>query len=1087
MLRLLIGTDWTANRDEIFARIARDVAQKQPGRILLIPELISHDTERRLCMTAGDTASRYAQVLSFTRLVGRVSESMGIGVEECLDGGGRIVAMAAVAKQLSSRLKSYASVETKPEFLSDLVDGVDEFKRCCISAADLSQASRKSEGTLAQKLEELSLLMEGYDALCARGKRDPRDQMTWLLEQMEMGSYAREHTFYIDGFPDFTRQHMAILEHLILFSPQVTVSLNCDAVASSQLAFEKAGNTAFQLLQFARREGVEVTVESVREKQAKLSPVREKIFQGKIIPGEARESLFVCRAESQWDECMAAAEQVEGLVRSGCRYRDITLVCTDMAAYKSTAELIFHRMHIPLYQSGTEDILQKSVLSTVLAALEAALGDFEQRAVFRFLRSSLSPLSLDEQDRVENYAIIWGIRGSRWTSPWQNHPEGLSGKWDEKASAELEALNDCRVRLIEPLNRLKNGFRKAVSLRNQVSALVDFLDEIQMQRKLERMAQDLDSQGENREAQILGQLWEILISAVEQMYDILGDTHWEDEQFLRLLRLLLSQYDVGTIPPVLDAVQMGPVSAMRCHQQKHLILLGAQEGSLPGYPGSTGVLTDQERVALRELGVPLTGGAMEGIQAEFAEIYGVFCGAEESIRVFCSGEQPSFVFRRLAELAGGEEKRVSSMDYACADSWEAGAWLARWNAEKEADALGVSEGYRETCRRRSYTMGRVDRDRIRKLYGRTLNLSASQIDTHAECRLSYFLKYGLHLREQKEATVDPAEFGTYVHAVLENTARCIRDMGGFHQVSLEETLEIAHRYSREYAQERFSQLTSERMAYLFQRNIQELDMVVRELWSELKESLFEPRDFEVNFGSEDGLPPIPIPNSEMNALLRGFVDRVDTWFSGGSSYYRVVDYKTGKKDFDYCDIFNGVGLQMLLYLFALKSDGETLLGQGAVPAGVQYFPARCPYLPADGALTPEEAESLRQAQWKRKGILLEDQAVIQAMEPGDAPSRLCCTVKKDGSLTGDLADQEQLKLLEKYVFRLVGEMVEDIARGNVEANPYTRGSSHNACSFCPYGSICHRADSDIGRRNYKTMTSQRFWEEVDKEVRHHGG
>ena len=45
--------------------------------------------------------------------------------------------------------------------------------------------------------------------------------------------------------------------------------------------------------------------------------------------------------------------------------------------------------------------------------------------------------------------------------------------------------------------------------------------------------------------------------------------------------------------------------------------------------------------------------------------------------------------------------------------------------------------------------------------------------------------------------VDPAEFGTYVHAVLENTARCIREMGGFSTVSLEETLEIAHQYSEE--------------------------------------------------------------------------------------------------------------------------------------------------------------------------------------------------------------------------------------------------------------------------------------------------
>ena len=105
----------------------------------------------------------------------------------------------------------------------------------------------------------------------------------------------------------------------------------------------------------------------------------------------------------------------------------------------------------------------------------------------------------------------------------------------------------------------------------------------------------MDLSGDLRTAQILNQLWEILISALEQMYDTLGNTAWEPEHFARLLRLLLSQYDVGTIPPVLDAVQMGQVSAQRLHEQKHLIVLGAQEGRLPGYSGSEGILTDQEK------------------------------------------------------------------------------------------------------------------------------------------------------------------------------------------------------------------------------------------------------------------------------------------------------------------------------------------------------------------------------------------------------------------------------------------------------------------------------------------------------------
>ena len=178
MLHLLIGRDWTANRDEILKRISMDVKMRQGGRILMVPELISHETERRLCYAAGDTASRYAEVLSFTRLGRRVADTMGSAAVETLDNGGRVVAMAAAARQMSSRLKAYAAVETKPEFLSGLIDAVDEFKRCCITAKDLTIASESTEGSLAQKLEELALLMESYDSLCARGKRDPREQMT---------------------------------------------------------------------------------------------------------------------------------------------------------------------------------------------------------------------------------------------------------------------------------------------------------------------------------------------------------------------------------------------------------------------------------------------------------------------------------------------------------------------------------------------------------------------------------------------------------------------------------------------------------------------------------------------------------------------------------------------------------------------------------------------------------------------------------------------------------------------------------------------------------------------------------------------
>ena len=52
MLHLLIGTDWTENRRVVLSRLARDVKERKPGRILMVPELISHETERLLCAAA---------------------------------------------------------------------------------------------------------------------------------------------------------------------------------------------------------------------------------------------------------------------------------------------------------------------------------------------------------------------------------------------------------------------------------------------------------------------------------------------------------------------------------------------------------------------------------------------------------------------------------------------------------------------------------------------------------------------------------------------------------------------------------------------------------------------------------------------------------------------------------------------------------------------------------------------------------------------------------------------------------------------------------------------------------------------------
>ena len=1086
MLTLLLGSDWIANRNEILRLIAEDVKAQRGNRILMVPELISHDAERRLAAVAGDTSSRFAQVLSFTRLARRVMDLMGNASMECLDNSGRIVAMASAARQLHSRLKAYGSVETKPEFLAQMVDAVDEFKRCCITPEDLRGAMVNTGGILAQKLEELSLLLESYDALCSQGKRDPRDQMTWVLDQLQEIDFAAEHVFYVDGFPDFTRQNMAVLEHIIASGTDITVSLNCDRIDSSGLAFEKAGYTASQLYQLAKRREIPVQIRTIQSREDQLQLLRQYIFEGNLQPVKGLgKCVKALKANSVYQECEAAAEAIMSGVENGFRYRDYSVICTKLESYSPVLRQVFGKCRIPIYLAGNEEVLQSGVISTVIFALDAALGGFEQRDVLRYLRSTLSPLALDECDRLENYAFIWAVSGKTWTESWTGHPDGLVDRWTDHDRKALEQLNQHRKTAMEPLIDLKLGFHTSRTVREQVNVIFAFLDRIAFRQRLESLAENMDASGDHRSAQICNQLWDILIDALEQMQDVLGATSWDEENFVRLLKLLLSQCNVGTIPPVLDAVSVGSVDAMRCQEQKHLILLGADEGSLPSYGGSGGLLTDQERVALRNAGVPLTGGAVEGLQAEFAEIYGVFCGATQSMTVLSSESQASFIHRRAAVLSGGEVQVNTSLVSQLRNPLSAASYLARRSDVSGAKHLGIFDAYEQIQTRKHHSLGTVTKGNIHALYGDTLKLSASQVDRQAECRLSYFLKYGLRAQERKEAKVDPAEYGTYVHAVLEKTGKEVMEKGGFHQVELDEVLSIAAKFSESYLIEHFGELESQRMEYLFRRNMQELEMVVRELWRELSQAEYEPNYFELHFDDGGQMPAISIPNNGIAAVLRGFVDRVDVWKREESTYFRVVDYKTGKKSFDYCDVFNGVGLQMLLYLFALEKAGDDLMPGKRVSAGVQYFPARAPYVSVDGSMTEEEAAAARKKEWKRSGLLLSDEESLRAMDSSEKMDILSCKILKDGSLSGDIAERQQLGILSDYIMRCLGRMAEDIASGNVTPNPYTRGNSHNACSFCPYGSVCHQ-ETVKGRRNYQAMSAQKFWEEIGKEAENNG-
>lgn len=1095
MLQILLSTEPQALQQAVLERIRYHQIHQHPGQILIVPEQFSHEAERMLCEVGGDTISRYAEVLSFTRLAQRVFASYGGVSRPRMDKAGRLIAMARAVETVGSRLKLYGACGRKPEFLLRLLTLLDELKSARIDGGQLDHAARETGGQLAVKLEELALLQESLEAVCATIGQDANDQLMLLGQQLREHPYMEGRQIYLWGFSDLTAVELEILETVVEQADSVTVALLTDGSLAGP--FSVATGTLLRLRQMAPDD---CTVQALAADSPRPAPLRRltgTLFGGAANTWEgAAGSLTLHHSGSIFDACMDVAGQIQSLAYQGWRYRDMAVCCTQMESYRPVLEDIFHRFHIPLYISGADAMESNPVVGMVKSALDAAANGMETEDVLRFLKSGLSTLTPEQCDQVETYARTWRIRGRKWASEWDMHPDGYGAKVTEETTVQLAVLNQIRAQGAGPLLTLQEGLRQSETTGAQVLALYDFLTAIDLSGTLERMQQTCRSRSELRQAQLYGQMYELVVEALEQLYQVLGDTVRAPEDFAQMVSTVLAQYDVGTIPSNMDSVACGAPPAMRYQRCRMLFLLGADDGAFPAYQPETSLLTETERKQLVDLGLPIMPGRSMQLDRELAVLYQVLAVPTERLYLSYTEEQPSYLFTRACRLfpENPVETDQAVPEILLYDASALGAAAASGRdpvLNQLAEAAGDETRSAAAAIRgkAQYDPGALDQKAVSRLYGKRVQLSASKIDQYAACRCAYFLRYGLQLKPQKEAVFDAPIYGTFVHDILERTATRVRQEGGFRAVREERLLEIARETIATYEDETLQRMLerSERLRYLFARNQDEVLEVVRDLGRELRVSQFEPVGFEIEFSARGDMGPVVVEGQKMGADLTGFVDRVDLYTKNGVSYLRIVDYKTGRKNFDYTDLLNGRGLQMLIYLFALAENGRSVYGDHLQPAGVLYFPARRPILPATERLTEGEMEKKRQTEQARQGLLLNDSTVLEAMEQFDAkPVYLPIQLDKDGNFKGDLADREELQLLRRHVQRTLEQMADGIGSGAVSPNPIYRGSEDTACAYCDYAQVCHRASGEVAARPMRKTDRKEFWQLLRKEAENHG-
>lgn len=1144
-LRIIYGRAGSGKSRFCIEDIKRSKA-KYPDKtlILMVPEQFTLQGERNLVKALGASGIGEAEVMSFKGLARRVLDEVGGAARTHVNSAGKAMIIYSILEKEKINLRAFGRSAGQRGFIDRLSGMLSEFKRYNVSTDLLDDAKEQvKDRFLKDKLEDLSLIYKRYEEMVHSRYIDIDDDLTILAKRIDRSKKLINAEIWIDEFSGFTPQEYEVIKKLLKLCSRVNICLCTDCIIDEEKiqdvdVFSPTKYTCSRLMELAQELGVNmdkpVKVDGeipLRFSQNRAMAHLEKNFFSYpyAIYKNETESLGILSAANPYSEVEAAAREIIHLCRDkGLRYKDMAVVTKDLDSYEKLVRIIFAQYDIPFFIDKKRAVADHPLAMLVMSAIGIIQKNFTYESVFRYLKTGLAGVDRSDVDLLENYVLANGIRGSQWYSQQQweyrlNHSFGD----EEPAKEETEVIarvNTVRQNIINPLIKLKGGFKEAKSAREMCLCLYDFLCEIGIPERVEELILIYTQRGELEIAEEYKQIWDVIIQVMDQVVEISGDEGMDLDQFFSLLNIGFSQYDMGIIPHSSDQLLVGSVDRWRSHEIHSLFILGVNDGVFPAAPKDEGMLSDRDRELLKSLGLELALDTKTKAFQEQYLLYTTLTKAGKYVRISYpvadhegKALRPSYVINKLKKLFPkmvvestvlGEGEAVDligpplpSFNYLVGflrslikDDNNAAIWkeVYLWflNNDQWKDKLkNVAQGLYYTNEEKPLGM-----EKVNKLYGNIHYSSVSRLERFASCPFSFYVQYGLKAKERKVMRLEAPDIGSFLHLVISRFSEEL-EAQGMKWKDVDEAWCQAHismivdEIIESYQELPFKR--TKRYSYLKDRLKR---VVTRSIWiiaEQVKRSGFQPIAYEVAFGQADGLPAITLDiPGEQQVVLTGRIDRIDLLETDKGSYVRVVDYKSGAKDFKLSDVYNGIELQLITYLSAIWEKGLKGKKEPFMPAGILYFKLDDPILRIEGNYSDEDVDKKLMKEMKMKGLILADKDVITQMDrtiEGDSLI-IPASIKKDGSLgsRSSAATMEQFENLKNHVKQTLTKLSSEMFSGNISISPYKR-KKFISCKYCPYSAICRFEGETNKFRLIGDMKDEDVWRLLGKEQADKGG
>ena len=1105
MLTLLFGAPGTGKTTELFRAIAADIAAGVPS-FLVVPEQNTVSVEGQAARLLPPDAPLVFEVTNFTRLADTVFRRVGGVAARYADEATSALLLRDVLASLAPALSDRRRVDAAR--IGEILGAIREFKMSAIRPAMLAKAAEDitdNEG-LSEKLSDYSLLLAAFeDSLAAHGTALPIDGLTRLGDILATHTPLAGAHFYFDGFTSFTAVQRAVMRGLLRTSPMtVTLPMPPPELAASALSYAEVERTVRDLTRLGAELGVEVKrlslTENRRARAPILSEIGRRLFTVSPPPlppqrEEDAEALRIFECRTPYSEAELVAADIARRVREGARYRDFAIVARSAEEYRGVLDTALARHGIPAYFSLPTDLSSFEAIKMIRTAYAILTGGGRREDVITYLKCGLLDLTRDACDRFELYAERWGLSGRRLLHlPYRMLPSGYSPpkRENERKAAEeaLTALNKTRETIGESLRILEKSCKENVTVKEHCTILYEYLDAMQIDKKLYLRAKEYAAAGDAERADESARLFATVTETLDRLVELIPESILSASDFSDLLSLVFSTKSLRAIPARADAVTVGSADLLRPNEPRHVYLIGVAADVFPRSGEEGGVFSQTELARLSDLGIVLDGDELVRASREYYCFLRALLAAGESVTLsyylvnfsftpigrsdaidrILAMAPDRFPIRREDEMPLFD--RLFSVDAAIAalgsrlTTAERQALLTVLNEDTATAPLVAS-----ATRPLTDPIASVDSAVMDTVYRDKIALTQSHIDRYVSCPFSFFCKYILRLSDDAPITLHSGEIGTFIHAVLEYFFRDTPKEELARMSDDEISSTVTHLTDR-YLETLFpagSEITP-RIRHRFARLGAAAVRIVRELREEAAVSEFVPLFFEYAPSDEDLSAAAPrriMLEDGRYVTLYGTIDRVDVYRHEGNAYLRVIDYKTGAKEFTREDISRGKNLQMLIYLFSLwKTDREAFARALGVDEGKSILPAGALYLNLSLAVSrvahptapPDE-------RCTRSGLLLAATESLHAMDPTESGRFIPLTFSEDGTPTVKkavtLADAEEMEELCREVDGIIRSLSEKLCHGRAEALPLLNQKS-SPCAYCDYYPICRNAGGGLG-------------------------